>query len=193
MRNRHQFALRLLVAAATFFVALPLSAEKKKEPEWTKSPPVVTGSEKFRVHVAKALKLIEKKAPKAYAMIKGNVAVINQAKRSGMWAYNNPPTFDVADKTSFYSVTWCAASIGHDALHSKMYHDYLKAKGGPVPATVWTGQKAEIKCIAFQLDLLKKIGAPKHEVDYCATLDGTHSDVDKDGDYDWDDYFKRDW
>ena len=62
-----------------------------------------------------------------------------------------------------------------------------------VPAEAWTGTESEKACNAHQLRVLAKIGASRKQLDYMAGLDGTHSDVDGDGDYDWDDYKARDW
>lgn len=161
--------------------------------EWTKTPPEIKGSDRFLKHVRAAMKLIQEKTPRAYQLIQQNVAVIQQAERSGMWAHRSPPTFEMADRTTFYSVTWCAGSIAHDAFHSKLYHDFRGAKGTPVPDDVWTGKDAELKCIAFQIQVLEKIGASIHEVEHCKKQNGEHFDLDKDGKYEWSDYFKRNW
>jgi len=153
----------------------------------------IVGSGKFKGQAAKALELLRDKAPGAYRITTEYVKRIEQAERSGMAARETPPTYRMADKTAFYSVTWCASTIAHDALHSKLYHDYKREHGGSVPARVWTGVEAEKKCIAHQLAVLQKIGAPFHEVSHCRKQKGTHHDVNKDGKYDSKDYKKRDW
>ena len=155
--------------------------------------PEVIGNDKFKKQVTAALKLLRKKAPKVYKMVTTYVGRIEQGKHSGMWAYKEPPTYELADPTAFYSVTWCASTIAHDAYHSKLYHDHRKKHGRSVPKEVWTGVEAEKKCIAVQLQTMKEIGAPEHEVEHLGKQTGTHYDVDKDGDFDWEDYNKRDW
>ncbi len=110
-----------------------------------------------------------------------------------MWAFSNPPVFEMADPTTFASVTWCAGSIAHDALHSKQYHDFKATHGAPVPSEVWTGKKSELACIAFQLEVLEKIGAPERELEHLKQLDGRHYDVNGDGKYSMEDYWQRDW
>ena len=181
------------VCAALFLVACGEIACGEEPPAWTKTPPKIEGTDRFVAHVGESLKRIRKRAPRVFGLIQQNVAVIKQADRSGMWAFRDPPTFDMGDRTTFYSVTWCAGSIAHDALHSKLYHDYLAAKGKPVPNEVWTGRDAELKCISFQIEVLKKIRAPQHELEHCKKQNGEHFDIDKDGNYEWSDYFKRDW
>ena len=126
-------------------------------------------------------------------MVTNYVGKIVQGSHSGMWAYKDPPTYEMNDRTTFYSVTWCAGSIAHDAYHSKLYHDYKRNHSGPVPDKIWTGVDAEKKCLKHQLKVLKRIGAPKHEIDHCKKQIGNHHDVNKDGKYDWKDYKKRNW
>jgi len=153
----------------------------------------IKGSTEFINQVSQALALLKEKAPKAYSVVTNYVAKIEQGKRSGMWAYKDPPTYEMADATTFYSVTWCAGSIAHDALHSMLYHEHKKKHRGRVPDEVWLGVEAEKICLKHQLKVLKNINAPKHEIDYCSKLKGTHHDVNKDGKYDWEDHKKRNW
>lgn len=191
MKNRNQSLLALFVSITFLNVASQMNAESA--PDWSKSPPKVTGTAQVLAQVEAALILLKEKAPDVHALIQKNVAIIAEGKRSGMWAYKSPPTYEISNTSALYSISWCAGTIAHDAYHSKLYHDYLNAKGAPVPDEVWTGTDAERLCIAFQLSVLRKIGAPKHEIEYCIKLNGKHYDVNRDGKYDWDDYFKRKW
>lgn len=185
--------LKSVAWAALFVVGCGGHAFADESTAWTKTPPKIEGSDRFVAQVEEALKRIRERAPRAYKLIQQNVAIIKQSERSGMWAFRNPPTFEMGDRTTFYSVTWCAGSIAHDALHSKLYHDYRAAKGKPVPNEIWTGRNAELKCISFQIDVLKKIRASDLELQHCMKQNGEHFDIDKDGKYEWSDYFKRDW
>jgi len=110
-----------------------------------------------------------------------------------MRAYDDPPTFDLANRTAYYSVSWCAGSIAHDAYHSKLYHDHLQAFGMPVPDEVWTGQDKEMECVEFQVRVMKDIEAPASEVFYLSGQDGSHYDLDGDSKETWNDYWNRDW
>ena len=154
----------------------------------------IEGSPEFITQTRAALSLLESNAPDAYQKTQTYVGLIQQGQHSGMWAWEDPPRYEVGDTTAFYSVTWYASTIAHDATHSELYHQYLYLHPGEsVPDDAWGGVEIERFCNGYQLDVLKRIGAPQNEIDYMSTLDGTHCDVDKDGDCDWDDYNKRDW
>jgi hypothetical protein len=153
----------------------------------------VWGSKEFIAQVEKALTLLRDKSPDDLALVQHYVGRIQEHERSGMRAYDNPPTFDLNMKTAGYSVSWCAGSIVHDAFHSKLYNDYRAAHGEPVPDSEWTGQAAEMKCIVVQLSTLNSIGAPEYEIEYASTLDGSHFDLDGDGQSTDNDYWKADW
>ncbi len=145
----------------------------------------IAGSEKFTNQITNALALLKSKAPDAYLLVTNYVKRIEQGKHSGMWAYKIPPTYEMGDRTTFYSVTWCAATIAHDSFHSKLYHEYKKAHWWPVPNAVWTGTEVEKKCMVHQLEVMNSIGAPKHEIEYAKQQEtGTYYKVD---------YKKRDW
>ncbi|MBK7933558.1 MAG: hypothetical protein IPK01_08670 [Acidobacteria bacterium] len=51
----------------------------------------------------------------------------------------------------------------------------------------------EMECNRAQLVTLGKIGGSKFEIDYLKAQKGDHFDIDKDGDYDNDDYKGRSW
>lgn len=153
----------------------------------------IVGSPEYREQVKQALTLLRDKAPDKYKIVKDYVGRIEQNLRSGMDVYQNPPTYQMSDRTAYHSFTWCASTIAHDAYHSKLYHDYKDKNGEPVPYEVWGGFEAERKCIKIQAETLKQIGAPFNEVSYCISLDGTHGDINKDGKLDETDYQLRDW
>jgi hypothetical protein len=125
----------------------------------------IRGSSRFSSQVTRALGLLKTKSPRAFATVTNCIGRIAEAKHSGMAAYEDPPTFELADPSAFYSVTWCAIAIAHDSLHSKMYHDYLRQHPGQrVPDLVWTGERAEKECCDYELGVAMEIGAPPHEV-----------------------------
>ena len=153
----------------------------------------IRGNERFIQQVSDSLVLLREKAPDAFALSQQYMKRIEQSSRSGMRAYAEPPTFDLAPKTAFYSTTWCAGSIAHDTYHSKLYHEYLDAHGEPVPDDAWGGQAKELECIHYQSRVLKDIGAPEYEMAFLDHLDGTHYDLDGDGNQTWIDYWLQDW
>jgi hypothetical protein len=53
--------------------------------------------------------------------------------------------------------------------------------------------REERDCIKYQRAVMEKIGAPSSEIDHLATQDGSHFDMDGDGEYTWKDYEARTW
>jgi hypothetical protein len=154
----------------------------------------IKGKPEFITQTLAALTLLEQKDPQAFIKIQTYVGIIEQGEHSGMWAWEVPPRYEVGDPTAFYSVSWYASTIAHDATHSELYAQYQIAHPGQlVPDDAYGGVAIERFCIGYQTEVAKRIGAPQSEIDYLLTLDGTHCDVDHDGDCDWDDYLKRDW
>jgi hypothetical protein len=154
----------------------------------------IRGNAEFVKQTRAALILLDQKAPAAFEKIQTYIGMIEQGEHSGMWAWENPPRYEVGNATAFFSVTWYASTIAHDATHSELYAQYQAAHPNqPVPEVAYGGVEIERFCIGYQLDVSKQIGAPQSEIDYLSTLDGTHCDLDHDGDCDWDDYQNRNW
>jgi hypothetical protein len=128
------------------------------------SKPEIIGSPRFQIQVCAALRLLKTHDPKAYALVRNYVGRIQEGEHSGMWAFKTPSTFEISARTTFYSVTWCAATIAHDAFHAKLYHDYRKAHDGQVPDNVWTGKEVEQECMKQQLAVMAHIGASEREL-----------------------------
>jgi hypothetical protein len=154
----------------------------------------ITGSADFAAHTRSALALLEQKDAAAFHKVQTYIGIIAQGEHSGMWVWETPPRYEVGNATAFSSVTWYASTIAHDATHSELYAQYqLAHPGAAVPDNVFGGVEIEIFCNTYQLGVLQRIGAPQSEVDYVAALDGTHCDIDHDGDCDLADYQLRDW
>ncbi|HEY4417127.1 MAG TPA: hypothetical protein VGO57_15670 [Verrucomicrobiae bacterium] len=127
--------------------------------------------------VSNALFLLQIKTPAAYQIITNNIEIIDESTHSGMEASITHPTFDLNDRSAYFSPTWCAGVIAHDSFHSKLYHDYQKSHAGKMPDDVWIGHAAEQKCLKHQTQVLQEIGAPKAEIDYCAAISPAYADV----------------
>jgi len=80
----------------------------------------INGTATFKEQVTNSLALLRSRSPESYGVVTTYIGRISQAKHSGMAAYENPPTMELNDRTAFYSVTWCASSIAHDSIHSKL-------------------------------------------------------------------------
>ena len=66
---------------------------------------LIAGSPEFVEQTHRALALLEAKAPEAYRKIQTYVGIIEQGQHSGMWAWEEPPRYEVGDPTAFYSFT----------------------------------------------------------------------------------------
>jgi len=197
MKSRLPFWL-IVTACAGLFSPLssapPPSLPAPPNPSESYGGIEIRGSAEFAAQTRAALTLLEEKAPEAFAKIQKYIGMIEQGEHSGIWAWEQPPRYEVGDATAFFSVTWYASTIAHDATHSELYTQYRAAHPGePVPEGAYGGVEVERFCINYQTKVAKKIAAPQSELDYLASLDGTHCDLDNDGDCDWEDYQNRDW
>jgi len=152
--------------------------------------PEIVGSLQFSNQVHQALILLQTRDTNAYAIVTNYIGRIAQGQQSGMWAYKNPPTYEMGDSTTFYSLTWCAATIAHDSFHSKLYHDYGRTNAGVVPDNVWTGKAAEQQCMAHQILVMQHIGASKREIDHAKSQADGHYAKENET---WEEYKKRTW
>jgi hypothetical protein len=196
MKKRFPIFLWFILAACAI---LPISTHQNLNP-MPPSPPSnyggieIMGDTEFIQQTRTALALLEQKAPDAFRKVQIYIGRIEQGEHSGMWAWEDPPRYEVGDATAFFSVTWYASTIAHDATHSELYARYQAAHPGEsVPRTAYGGVEIERFCISYQIEVSRQISAPQNEIDYLSTLDGTHCDLDRDGDCDWDDYQNRDW
>ena len=153
----------------------------------------IEGNNKYKTEVKKCLRLLSLKARFEYELVEEYIGVIHQSNKSGMKAWENPPRYLMSDTTAFYSVTWCASTIAHDAYHSYLYQKYMPNNGERTPYEKWGGFEAERAAIKYQEKVMKKIGSSNHEINYLKTLDGTHGDSNKDGKLDSNDYKQRSW
>ena len=166
------------------------SGQKEKIIESLKFDEAITivGSAAFVDHVRQALTLLRNKSPSGYPVVKKYIGRINEGTTSGMYAYYNPPTFQMSAKEALlnesnkdYALQWCASAIVHDAYHSKKYHDYREAHGyshHPYPPIyVWTGEAVERECIAFQKKVCGEIGAYQTICEYLEKSDGRYCEA----------------
>ncbi|MGS2722495.1 hypothetical protein ACVBEJ_02040 [Porticoccus sp. GXU_MW_L64] len=189
--------------AALIVALLPACAANKEVATVEQSAPanidyrselVIEGDEDFTQKTRAALELLHTTDPELTNFIARYVKRIKQSQRSGMAAYETPPTFYVGAATANASRTWYASTIVHDSYHSYLYFEALaKSKDGEVEQDQWAGFEAERQCNAFQLKAMKAFNAPEHEIQHLLSQDGTHGDINGDGVLDGDDYRARDW
>jgi len=129
----------------------------------------IKGTSRFKNQVFAALILLKTKSPDEYEIVTNYIGAIKQSKHSGMAAYLKPPTFLLNDRTAYRSLEWCAGSIAHDSMHSKLFNDYLKQHPKErVPDEIWTGMPIEILCSEHQKRVLKNINAAHSEIEWLA-------------------------
>ncbi|HMS38752.1 MAG TPA: hypothetical protein PKE69_00895, partial [Pyrinomonadaceae bacterium] len=104
----------------------------------------------------------------------------------------------IAKRTFDASLEWLASVLIHETHHIRKYKDTGKKYGD---AHLMKDKKAafkvmvdeEMECNKIQLVVLINIGGAQYEIDHLKAQKGDHFDIDKDGDYDSDDYGMRDW
>lgn len=143
----------------------------------------IQGSPEFKGQVLNALKLIWAADRGSFLFIKNNLSVIRSQNMTGFYMDHGQTVAAISDANAFRSVTWCAGVIAHQAWHAAyaLAKDKNKVLSPPPPP----GQKADLrvdanpvrvdyhgmdsllgieaKAFAFQLDVLRKVGAPRQE------------------------------
>jgi hypothetical protein len=152
----------------------------------------VRGRAEFIRATREALEVLENNIH--FPEVQRHVSIIKQGRRSGMHANARRPTFVVGKRTWSHSPLWYAGAIAHDAYHSKLYHDAKAAAGRTPAADCWTGKEAERKCLAFQIETVKALGAEPRTVAYLEELrkNPTYQGHNK-GLRGWWAYFLRRW
>jgi len=152
----------------------------------------------FYNKIDKALQLLKSKSPDEFKLVQSVIGKIRATKTSGANYNEEIMTIDIAKGTFDSTLEWLASVLVHEAQHIKKYKDTGKKYGD---AYLMKDKKAalqvmideELECNRIQLIALEKVGGQKYEIDYLKAQKGDHFDIDKDGDYDWDDYNNRDW
>lgn len=130
-----------------------------------------------------------------FAVIRDHIAVIRQARRSGMKAWLAKPTFAVGKPTWKHSALWYAGAIAHDAYHAKLYRDAERSHTeAGLAADRWTGATAEQQCLEFQIRVLRQLDAAENVLRYLETCQEhpTYQGRNR-GWASWLDYLKRWW
>jgi hypothetical protein len=200
---------RLLIAAAFLLVSFSTVLAQTARDVPAKSPQTLEGfiiepnsqfinETVFINKIDKALQLLKSKAPDEFKMMQSVIVKIRATRASGANYNEEVMTIEIAKRTFDASLEWLASVLIHEAQHIKKYIDTGKKYGG---AYQMTDKKAalqamideELECNRVQLVVLEKIGGKQFDIEYLRAQKGDHFDIDKDGDYDWDDYNRRDW
>ena len=162
------------------------------------SNPKFINQSDFANKIRSALTLLKTKAPAEFATMKSIIGKIRASQTSGANFNEEIMTIDIAKPTFDASLEWLTSVLIHETEHIKRYKDTGKKFGD---AHLMTNKKValqvmineELACNKAQLLVLEKVGGKKYEIDYLKAQKGDHFDIDKDGDYDMDDYRGRKW
>lgn len=124
----------------------------------------VVGSEELQAKTRAALDLVRR--TRHAETVRRFVAIIREAPRSGMRAYDPEPTYEVGSATWRAAPTWYASTIVHDADHSRLYHEAAARGKGDVPLLAWTGADAERTCLRSQAEALEDLDADTSTLAY---------------------------
>src|SRR5215210_1973191 len=102
--RKHQLLILCLVLIAAAIALYGLSRDRH---ELEFHGVTIYGSESFIQQVERSLNLMREKSPEAFKLTQRFAPRIEQNSRSGMRAYDDPPTFNLSEKTASYSTTWC--------------------------------------------------------------------------------------
>ena len=141
-----------------------------------KGPPV------FVAHVTQALKLVWTADRDTFLFLKGALYVIRNGNKTDFFLEDGRPVATISTAHAFRSHTWCAGIIAHQAWHAWYTQKGRKknrsapplpgeaAPARPLPNPLAFDYKnmtsileMENRASAFQLDVLKKTGAPAAE------------------------------
>lgn len=163
----------------------------------------IEGSPEFKGQVLSALKLIWAADRDTFMFIKNNLSVIRSQNMTGFYMDHGQAVAAISDANAFRSVTWCAGVIAHQAWHAA--YALAKNKNKALPPPPPPGQKADLrvdanpvrvdyhgmdslldieaKAFAFQLDVLRKVGAPRSETRRLLRRKPKDFSLAHDGDY----------
>ena len=162
----------------------------------------IQGDESFKSQVTRSLKLIWLSDREDLMFIKKYLSVIRNENKTDLYVDNGRPVAALSRAQSGRSLTWCAGLIAHQAFHAYVKFNsrkrqkvrpplpgeksYLKAAATPTAEYTSLGEilAVEAKACAFQAEILRKIGAPRAEInallkraprDFSVSHDGSYS------------------
>lgn len=147
---------------------------------------------KFRKAVTDAIEVIYNSDKKTYEFIRDNLTIIRFGPSTGFVKENDQRVAEISDKNAYYTKTWLAGILAHQAYHS-WYDKRIAAKKnkkkGPPPSpgkkqektakfeadmllgnitTHETAFAVEERCAKFQMQVLRLVNAPRAEQNFVA-------------------------
>lgn len=149
----------------------------------------IIGDDFFILWIEKALNILMNRAPMELQKIRKEIVIIKQGERTMMWVKLNPPIMTITADSATHSSTFTVGIIVHEACHMRLYHEGKSSD----PSDYKSIQNEEMVCIDREHRIMKEIGASPQELDMIRRQDGSHFDVDGDGDYDLNDFEQMNW
>ena len=102
---------------------------------------------------------------------------IEQVNQNSGLYYEDPPTIRLTNSTTFFSLTWLAGVLVHEACHMRQYRQMLKERDNPYSLSRRNFNTAitEAECIAQQLEIARAVGAPQKEIRQITSEGGSHA------------------
>jgi|TARA_Y100000310_G_scaffold339182_1_gene431094 hypothetical protein len=138
----------------------------------------IVGNRSFNSYINWAAELLEQKAPGDLRFFLGQgIARIEQVQANSGIYYGASPAIRLTDTTTFYSLTWLAGVLVHEACHLAQYRQVEADRGNPFSRKVRDFNSAitELACIQHQLAVARAIGAPQKEIRQLLSADGSHA------------------
>lgn len=126
----------------------------------------VQGTARFQAQTEQVFQLLQRRDVDSWQHVRIHIHVIQQGAHSAMWAYEQPPRVEINNRTAFYSVTWYAGVLIHEATHAEFREKSCK--------------DVEQLCIDRQIAVLMRIQAPQHEIQYLQLLDPYYCEINYD-------------
>lgn len=141
---------------------------------------------KFNRSIVAALELLWDAGEETYKFVSNNINEIRHENKTGFYKDTEAYVAALSDANAFYSNTWTAGILTHQACHAWYYKQKRKKKNTinvPLPDKTETGKyemnplmkdittlddvfKVEERCAKYQAQVLVRIGAPSSEVNF---------------------------
>ena len=163
----------------------------------------VKGDSSFKSQVMHSLKLIWLSDREDFLFVKKYLSVIRNEAKTGFYLDNGRPVAALSKAEATRSLTWCAGLIAHQAFHAyiKFHSQKKQQKVRPPlpgdkderklfinPAVInYTSLNSiidmEARACSFQVEILRKIGAPRMEINALLKRAPRDFSVSHDGNY----------
>ena len=163
----------------------------------------IQGDENFKSRVTHSLKLIWLSDREDFLFVKKYLSIIRNEDKTEFYLDNGRPVAALSSEQAGRSLTWCAGLIAHQAFHASI--KFNSPKKGKMVKPPLPGQKderkfsvnpapfeytslenvldVEARACSFQMGILRKIGAPKSEINLLRKRDPRDFSVSHDGSY----------